>query len=162
MNQRANAPSRARWIAGRALPTLAAMRPAFVLSLLLACSSAAPPSPAPTASPPAAPPTAEPTPPTPAPTAGPLELKVVAGTPARLSDGTEIAVLSGGYAHRKDDRNSADCRIEVRRGAERAALTLGRDDAPAPQVALGWRLTLETVAAYNPPTSCVITVERAP
>lgn len=148
-------PGRSRWIAGRTLLYTRAMRPALALSLLLACNSAAPPSPAPAT-------TAPPTPPAaPAPT-GPIELKIAAGVPAHLSDGTDIDVVSGGYAHREGDRNSADCRIEVRRGAERASLTLERDDAPAPQVALGWRLTLETVAAYNPPTTCVITVERAP
>ncbi|MFY0542071.1 hypothetical protein [Nannocystis pusilla] len=97
-----------------------------------------------------------------APPAGPLELKVVAHEPTRLSDGTELEVISGGYAHGKDDRNRQDCRVEVRRGAERATLSLERDDAPAPQVALGWRFELETVAAYNPPTTCVLTVERAP
>lgn len=134
------------------------MRDALALSLLLACNSAAPPSPAPASTPPAA----ATAPPAAAAPTGPIELKIVAREPARLSDGTEIEVISGGYAHREGDRNSADCRIEVRRGAERAALTLGRDDAPAPQVALGWRLTLETVAAYNPPTTCVIIVERAP
>lgn len=150
-----------RWIAGRPLLYTRAMRHALVLSLLLACNSSAPPSPAPAAPTTAPPvPTAAPTPAA-APT-GPIELKIAAGEPARLSDGTEIDVISGGYAHREGDRNSADCRIEVRRGDERAALTLERDDAPAPQVALGWRLTLETVAAYNPPTTCVIVVERTP
>lgn len=131
------------------------MRDALVLSLLLACDSSAPPSPA--ATPPAATPPVVAVPP-----AGPFELKVVQRAPTRLSDGTEIEVLSGGYAHGEGDRNMQDCRVEVRRGAERVPLTLERDDAPAPQVALGWRLTLETVAAYNPPTTCVMTVERAP
>ncbi|MFZ6183142.1 hypothetical protein [Nannocystis pusilla] len=135
------------------------MRNALALSLLLACNASAPPSPAPAPVPPtaaAAPPAVA------APPAGPLELKVVAHAPTHLSDGTEIEVLSAGYAHRKDDRNMQNCRVEVRRGAERATLSLERDDAPAPQVALGWRFELETVAAYNPPTTCVLTVERAP
>jgi hypothetical protein len=136
------------------------MRDALALSLLLACNSSAPPSPAPAPTPPtdvaAAPPAVA------APPAGPFELKAIAREPTRLSDGTEIEVISGGYAHRENDRNSQDCRLEVRRGAERVNLSLERDDAPAPQVALGWRFTLETVAAYNPPTTCVMTVERAP
>jgi hypothetical protein len=132
--------------------TLDAMRDAFALSLLLACNSSAPPSPVPA---PAAPPAVA------APPAGPLELKAIAREPTRLSDGTEIEVISAGYAHGKDDRNMQDCRLEVRRGAERVTLSLERDDAPAPQVALGWRFTLETVSAYNPPTKCVLQVEPA-
>lgn len=127
------------------------MRDALALSLLLACNSSAPPSPVPA-----------PAPPTDAPPAGPLELKAIAREPTRLSDGTEIEVISAGYAHGKDDRNMQDCRLEVRRGAERVTLSLERDDAPAPQVALGWRFTLETVSAYNPPTKCVLQVEPAP
>ncbi|MCY0992059.1 hypothetical protein OV203_33280 [Nannocystis sp. ILAH1] len=131
------------------------MRDALALSLLLACNSSAPPSPVPAPAPltdvaAAAPP------------AGPLELIAIAREPTRLSDGTEIEVISAGYAHGKDDRNMQDCRLEVRRGAERVTLSLERDDAPVPQVALGWRFTLETVSAYNPPTKCVLQVEPAP
>jgi hypothetical protein len=146
---------------GEKLPTLDAMRDALALSLLLACNSSAPPSPVPAPAPPmdvaaAAPPAVA------APPAGPLELKAIAREPTSLSDGTEIEVISAGYAHGKDDRNMQDCRLEVRRGAERVTLSLERDDAPAPQVALGWRFTLETVSAYNPPTKCVLQVEPAP
>jgi hypothetical protein len=143
------------------------MRDVLALSLLLACNASAPPSPAPA---PAAAKVAAPAAPTvpaapaaaAAPPAGPLELKAVAHAPTRLSDGTEIEVLSAGYAHGKDDRNMQDCRLEVRRGGERVTLSLEREDAPAPQVALGWRFTLETVAAYNPPAKCVLQVEPAP
>lgn len=142
-------------------PTLDSMRDAILLSLLLACNSSAPPSPVPASAPPtdvAA--VAAPVPAPPA-VAAPLELKATAREPTRLSDGTEVEVLSAGYAHGKDDRNMQDCRLEVRRGTERVTLSLERDDGPAPQVALGWRFTLETVSAYDPPAKCVLLVEPA-
>lgn len=130
------------------------MRDALSLSLLLACNSAAPPSPG---SAPAASAGADGAAP-----AGPIELTAIAQQPSRLPDGTEIEVVSAGYAHTKDDRNLSDCRLEVRRAGQRETLSLERVDAPAPQVALGWRFTLDSVAAYNPPAKCTLTAERAP
>jgi hypothetical protein len=75
----------------------------------------------------------------------------VGSRPTHLSDGTEIEIISAGYAHGKDDRTMQDRRLEVRRGAERVTLSLERDDAPAPQVALGWRPRSVSCRSSPPP-----------